>query len=249
MATTPSLWTRRSILTQAGMGASAVVMPRWTWASVPSLPPSMALNYTINGRLSGVNVTANGALTWQRNASHYAAHLSMTALIVFKREQVSNGTLNALTLQPLHFEDRKRHIQVADFDPQRHQVRYGHGTTLDWPEQGQDRVSMLLALGVLLSQALAAGQRSFSLPVSDGTRWSDWRFDIEGKETVSTPSGAWPVWRVQRSDAGAAGQDTTVWLAPNLHNLPVRLRIHEANGDSVDQLLSGHRTLDDLPTT
>jgi len=228
----------------AGLGAG--ILPAWTQAAPNLLAPSIGLDYAISGVRSGVTMSAHGALRWQRNAKAYEAHLSMVAFIVFKREQVSTGELLGPILRPRHFEDRKRRIQVADFSAERGRVRYGSGAERDWPAQGQDRVSMLMALGPLLTQALLAGHSQITLPVSGGDNWSVWQFDIQGRETVSTPSGPWPAWRLERSDAGAAQQATRLWLAPSLHHLPVRLLMREANGDTADQQLSAHRLLDDL---
>ncbi len=206
----------------------------------------MALEYEITGTRNGVNTSASGGLTWQRNDQSYIARLDVTTLLIFKREQISNGLLAPDGLRPLFFEDHKRRIQRADFDPEGKLVRYSNGHHMRWPDDGQDRVSMLITLGRLTQAAMQGGETRFELPVSDGNDWQVWGFDIQGRETVDTPSGPWPAVRLVRDDADTRGQDTQLWLAPSLQWLPVRMLIREANGDLADQTLRAHRRLEPL---
>lgn len=234
--------TRRAAL--GGLAAWAAPMVS---AQTQAWPTSVALDYAIQGTRSGIAMRASGGLTWQRNDRAYLARLHMSAFVVFKREQISSGQLTPTGLQPRVFEDHKRRIQRADFDTNAHVARYSNGHQMDWPVNGQDRVSMLIALGPLAARAQSQGERRVSLPVSDGNDWQTWAFDIDGRETVDTPAGPWPAVRLTRSDADTRGQRTQLWLAPSLQWLPVRLLIREANGDTADQRLQAHRPLPPLP--
>lgn len=210
-------------------------------------PPSMALEYVIDGQRSGMAIRASGGLRWQCNAHRYRAELSMVALVIFRRTQVSSGAIDMGHLEPSRFEDHQRRIQHAEFDAALGRVRYGSGAERDWPAGGQDRVSLLLSLGPLVQAAMARGETRISLPVSDAKNWQLWTYALSSTETVSTPVGPIPAIRLQRTDAHRREQDTEIWLAPSLHMLPVRLRIHEANGDVADQRLKAHTPLPALP--
>lgn len=235
-------WSRRACL--AGLAAT-LLRPAQVRAAT-DWPPSLALDYAIEGRRSGIALSAIGALLWQRSAQHYVAHLSSSAWLIFKRQQISRGRLGAGQLQPHRFEDHRRRIEFADFDPQRGLARYSNGSQLDWPTAGQDRVSMFFSLGAWARQAHTLGERTLSMPISDGNDWQTWSFTLMGEEPINTPSGVWPSVRVQRSDGGQRGQQTVLWLALNLSLLPVRLHITEANGDVLDQRLAAQRTLPPL---
>lgn len=249
MTAAASLLTRRAALAQTTAGACASLLAPRGWTAAPSpWPPSIALDYAISGLRGGIQISARGNLDWRRNTRAYEARLGMVAFIVFKREQLSRGMLTQHGVQPRYFEDRKQRSQVANFDAQRGHVQYGNGAHREWPAHGQDRVSMLMALWPLLQQALAKGEQRITLPVSGAQNWSLWTMDIQGRETITTPSGPWPTWRLARSDSGAAEQKTLLWLAPSLHGLPVRLLVTEPNGDTADQRLNSHKRLDDLPS-
>lgn len=234
--------TRRTWLSLIGACACC---PLTGWARALAWPPSMALDYRIEGLRRGVAISASGALSWQRNEHAYEARLSSVAMIIFKREQISRGHLSPSGLTPHSFEDHRRRVQRADFDPASGIARYSNGSQMDWPANGQDRVSMLLRLGAWARQARPGAE--LELPVSDGNDWQTWAFNLRARETVDTPSGPWPSWHIQRSDAGRRGQSTDLWLATGLGGLPVRLVIAEANGDRIDQRLRHHRTLPPLP--
>ena len=236
--------TRRAWL--ALMGASACA-PKLGSAQALTWPPSMALDYRIDGLRRGMAISASGSLRWQHNADAYEARLSSVAMIIFKREQISRGHLSAQGLTPRAFEDHRRRIQRAEFDPDAGVARYSNGTQMDWPIGGQDRVSMLLHLGAWVRQVRPGAK--LELPVSDGNDWQTWAFTLRARETVDTPSGPWPSWHIQRSDADRRGQHTDLWLATGLGGLPVRLLIVEANGDRIDQRLSQHQPLPALPRT
>ena len=66
-----------------------------------------------------------------------------------------------------------------------------------------------------------------------------WAFDYLGSEELSLPAGLITAWRFERQSHGPGETAVELWLAPELGLLPVRLRLSQDNGDSVDQRLSG----------
>ena len=64
-----------------------------------------------------------------------------------------------------------------------------------------------------------------------------WQFKVDNEETLSLPYGELPSIKLLRTPRRDFDQRIELWLAPSLGYLPVRLRITNANGDFVDQLL------------
>jgi hypothetical protein len=60
---------------------------------------------------------------------------------------------------------------------------------------------------------------------------------VDNEETLNLPYGDLPSVKLLRTPRRDFDQRIELWLAPSLGYLPVRLRITNANGDFVDQLL------------
>jgi hypothetical protein len=101
-------------------------------------------------------------------------------------------------------------------------------------------LSVFLQLSTLVaSQPLhySEGQLlTFSTASTSGTE--SWTFVIEKQETLALPYGAIPALKLSRVLQTPQDQRIEVWLAPQIHDLPVRMLITKPNGDFVDQLLS-----------
>lgn len=194
-------------------------------------PPAIEITYDVAAQSKGFTLQGSGELLWHPKVQSYEAKLSVAAMFFFKRAQISRGTLNAQGLTPLSFEDHKRRIESVRFVPHEKKVYYDNGTQLSWPLDGQDRVSMLVDLGRRAAQAQAQGETRVLIPINDGRRWRQWQFQIHGREMLSTPAGTFSAWRLERIDANRGSQQATLWLAPELAWMPVKLVLHEENGD------------------
>jgi hypothetical protein len=82
----------------------------------------------------------------------------------------------------------------------------------------QDRLSQQLMVRLHLAQ----GMRDMEYPVADGGKIKRYRFQVVGEEPVKTPYGRLRGLKVQRSKGGRA-PDYTIWFAPELDYLPVRI--------------------------
>jgi hypothetical protein len=65
-----------------------------------------------------------------------------------------------------------------------------------------------------------------------------WQFLVEKEEMLQLPFGDISAIKLNRQTRREFDQHIELWFAPTLGYLPVRLRITNANGDMVDQLLS-----------
>ena len=220
-----------------------VVQPAaWALSASPwQPPPSTRLTYDIDLQASGFSLKGTGELDWRLTPDGgYQAKQATSARIFFKRihtEQISEGRVGPAGLSPRRYENRKKNIQVATFDPVRQLATYDNGTRMAWPSDAQDRVSMLIDLGRRTSEATSQGRTQVEVAVSNGRRWKQWAFRVEAREVVQTAQGAFPAWRLVRTDGNRGGQEITLWLAPQLHWLPVKLIIQEAGGEVATQTL------------
>jgi hypothetical protein len=62
-----------------------------------------------------------------------------------------------------------------------------------------------------------------------------WLFTVEGEEELQLPGGKVGTLKLTRNPRLEFDQKVELWLAPGMDYVPVRLRLTQPNGDSVDQ--------------
>jgi len=86
-----------------------------------------------------------------------------------------------------------------------------------------------LVYQLLIMQDVAHGGGAVLVyPVADGGKLKTYRFERTGEETVEVPLGRFATIRLERRYE-KADTHATVWVAPALHHLPVRV-VHHENG-------------------
>jgi len=237
----PAAHTRRQGV-RALVWAASLVLGLWGLPGhAQALPATGEWAYDISGQAKGIPYRASATLSWQREAQRYTAQLTMRALLVGQRSQTSQGTLDAHGLHPLSFIDqgRKERRYTLDWPAQRYSVSPGDATH-PLPLGSQDRLSLFLQLGSVLAQLTAppsVGQ-TWSLPVLGGGGAQTWTFGWQGVETLDLPAGRQTAWRLDRAPREPGDSQISLWFAPALQFVPVRIRVREADGDAVDQRLS-----------
>ncbi len=134
-------------------------------------------------------------------------------------------------------------LQNSSIVPHAYEYRLGNGETrnltrlqFDWPDQrvwtesGGTRWAQEISPGVQdkFSQQLAIrfdlanGRQQVSYQVADGGRLKRYQFRVVGREWIQTPLGRLKCLKVNRSKEGRA-PDFTIWFAPSLDYLPVRI--------------------------
>jgi Protein of unknown function (DUF3108) len=225
----------------AAMAVPAAPPPGDTALVLPpaQLPAAGTLRYQVTGLAKGFNYQAVGILRWQHGAGRYEASFAVSAFLVGSREQRSQGRVDDQGLHPELFSDRSRRERSAQLDPVTGRIRYTHGGERPLQHGTQDRLSVALQLGSLLNarpQAYPTGS-TIRLPVTDTAQVEYWEFAVGSEETLSTVSGDLPVIRLTRQPRRPGDRKVEMWLAPEMSYLPARLRVSEANGDHIDQLL------------
>ena len=155
--------------------------------------------------------------------------------------EISKGIIQGGRITPLiyHYRHKKtdsdhqvdlefnwRALQVINRTPEsRWIMKIDSGT--------QDKFGHQLALML----ALADAKRDISLKVADGGKTKNYRFEYQGKELIHTPAGSYQALKMVRTKDDRPSQ-ASLWLAPEINYLPVRVERKEKDGPFVMKLNS-----------
>ena len=212
-----------------------------TEVSAFKAPDSALLKYQVQGQAKGFNYWASAELNWQQDGKSYDARLEVSAFMQGSRVQMSKGTLGAEGIMPTRFSDKTRSELAAHFQRDKGIISFSANSP-DAPllKGAQDRLSVVLQL----SSLLAADPTRFpmgtmlSFQTVSQREAEVWQFLVEKEELLQLPFGEMGAIKLNRQPRREFDQHIEIWFAPTLGYLPVRLRITNANGDFVDQLLS-----------
>ena len=203
-------------------------------------PHSAHLRYDVKGQASHIGYSAWANLDWQQDGQAYSARLEVGAFLLGSRVQTSVGVLGPEGVMPTHFADKSRSELAAHFQRDKNIISFGANTPDALLIKGaQDRLSVVLQLGALVG----ADRERFpigtmvSVPVASQREVEIWQFVVEKEEWLHLPYGQVLSLKLSRQPRREFDQRIELWLAPSLAYLPARLRITNANGDFVDQLL------------
>jgi len=229
--------------------ASAVDLPPYKRAGSEGLtevsafkaPDSALLKYQVQGQAKGFNYWASAELNWLQDGKDYEARLEVSAFLLGSRVQTSKGTLGAEGIMPTRFGDKTRSELAAHFQRDKGIISFSANSP-DAPllKGAQDRLSVVLQLSSLLAAdptRFPAGTMLSFQTVSQREA-EVWQFLVEKEELLQLPFGEVNAIKLNRKPRREFDQQIEIWFAPTLGYLPVRLRITNANGDFVDQLLS-----------
>jgi hypothetical protein len=128
--------------------------------------------------------------------------------------------------------DSVRRLRL-DFDWPGNRIRVSGGSP-NWTLEAPDGVLDKLVQQLVFSHDLAAGQREVDYRVADGGLLKDYSYRVTGSETLDTALGRLATLRAERSK-NQESPDYTLWLAPTLGHLPVRiLRRHQGSRYRMD---------------
>lgn len=206
-------------------------------------PAPARLFYEVAGQSKGLRYNAEAVLDWRHDGRHYQAMMEISAFLIGSRSQTSSGLLGAEGLEPERFVDRARRERETRFDHETGLVRNGTGG-IDLPmlTGTQDKLSVFLQLALRLGQLTSqpAPGDHWTLPVAASRAIESWTFDWRGTEELDLPAGRLQAWHLERKPQQAGEVGVELWVAPELGYLPVRLRLIQDNGDSIEQRLSRH---------
>lgn len=122
----------------------------------------------------------------------------------------------------LHFDWQHNTVtNTIDGDPWRMEI----------PPNAQDKLVYQLAI----MYDLMNGKKDLDYKIADGGKLKDYAFEIQGEEVLNTALGRLKTVRIQRI---GDKRDTTVWCAPQLSYLPVRLEQQDTDGAELTMQLT-----------
>jgi hypothetical protein len=203
-----------------------------------AVPRSAHLHYKVMAQVKGMDLTGEGELLWRNDGHDYEAKLEVRAPFVRTRTQTSTGQVTAQGLEPLRFADKNRSEQAAHFQRDKGVVSFS-GNRPDAPllAGAQDRLSVMLQLGAMIGGAPRKfpPHTEIAVQTADTQEAQGWTFTVEGMEQLHLPGGNVAALKLIRNPRKEYDQKVELWLAPGMDYVPVRLRLTQPNGDSVDQ--------------
>ncbi|MBN2691738.1 MAG: DUF3108 domain-containing protein, partial [Burkholderiaceae bacterium] len=198
-------------------------------AAAPAWPPSTKLSYTITGYWRG-DLHGSGALVWTVDGDHYEATLSGSALISF--DYRSTGRVDGDWLAPTRYTERvfTREKSIV-FDRASDTLRFSAiPDMLPLLPHVQDSASLFLQLAHRLTTRPGDFHPGATLTfaVARPSGMTNWTFTIAGTDTVPTPVGPLLCWHIVRQATQANELGAQIWLAPQLQNLPVQIRLQQS---------------------
>lgn len=155
---------------------------------------------------------------------------AVASLFAGKRREHSIWSYHHQSLRPISYRYRdakreKKNMEVT-FDWQRgvaDVVAKGRPWKLDLPPHATDKLLYLLTMMHDLHQ----GRTSLEYTLVSRGKLKAYKAQLQGKEELKTELGRLETLRVQRDEK----RKTTIWFAPTLAYLPVRVEHEEKNGD------------------
>ncbi|MGE8319380.1 MAG: DUF3108 domain-containing protein [Comamonas sp.] len=201
------------------------------------VPPPLELKFEAKGSAKRFNYSASASLQWKTDGKQYQARQEVSAFLIGSRAQTSTGRIDLNGLVPQRFGDQARRERVAQFDAGPGRVAFSNGNPDSAVTPGvQDRLSIFIQLAAMFA---AAPERyppgtAISINIVSASRASVWTLVVDGPETLDLPAGRRETIRLTRQPQPGDDQKAQLWLAPDLHYLPVRIHLSQPDGDFAD---------------
>ncbi|WP_304351767.1 DUF3108 domain-containing protein [Comamonas testosteroni] len=203
-----------------------------------TLPNSATLEFNASGQVKGFQYSADAQLRWQHDGQYYQARQSISMFLLGERAQTSEGLITPKGLQPLNFSDKGRKTQSAAFDVSSGKAHFSGGQTDAAIGDGvQDRLSVFLQLSALIAAAPEKYPPGtlIELTTSSARSAVRWQFRVGASEALELPFGSVMALRLDKLPGkSSSDQHGSVWLAPSMQYLPVRIKLTQGQDDFVD---------------
>lgn len=233
----------------ASTGMAVPEAPAPPAATVASEPAKVGLGWPRQGRIrfevtrgEGEQAMLVGQSThsWRHDGGTYALQtvtetVGLAALFRPVRVvQTSEGLLGADGIVPQEFrvERSGRTAERARFDWE------GMKLTLYSGERVRREAALAAGAQDILSQiyqiGLVEAASRVELMIATGKRYGRYAYEAVGEENIETRFGALRTWHL-KTPALPGEQGMELWLAPDHHNLPLRIRFTDRKGDVYEQ--------------
>lgn len=209
-------------------------------------PPAASMQFDVIGKVKGIPYQTRAQLQWRPQGQRYEASQELQIPVIGSRRQSSIGAITKQGLQPEIFLDRSRKEHSTTLDAAARTIRFSrNGSTLPWEAGIQDRISVFFQVAGWMAaapQRYPAGTQIRVQTVSS-SRLATWTFTVQQTETLQLRAGTLAAVRLQHVSDSPHDDDlqSSLWLAPSLGYLPVRIHLSEDAGrDELDLKLVSH---------
>ncbi len=154
--------------------------------------------------------------------------------------QTSEGMVDEGGLVPLRYVERRgdRSPREASLPPGEARVRFGDGRAVPAPFGTQDRLSILLQIGLTMVSAPGAPAGTvLQWPLLASSRVEASRWRVEGEEALEIGEKTVVTTRLRKlGEPGQSDASIDVWFAQGGDPWPIRLRFSESGGRTLDQV-------------
>lgn len=205
-------------------------------------PPRAAeLLFDSQGRRGAVEFKLPSTLYWRQDGRLYEIDWTLYGPAIGERTWRSTGLLTPQGLAPVQAELRTPAAQTTRFDYAGQQLQFVERQSAAPLSAGvQDPIGVVFQLASLLAadpQRYPIGT-AITLPAALPDRAGTWRFVVESEEELTALDGkAVPTVHLSRVVTHGDDDRVELWLGRTLDHLPVRMRVTEPNGDSVEHQL------------
>lgn len=212
--------------------------------SAPEVPlPPFDAEYSLqrNGVIMGTSTRSLSAA--QDGIFIYSSTTQATGIVAwFVKDRIdehSKWTFDGKHIRPLEYVynrsggSKTRQVKLS-FDWQHHTVTNsidGDPWRMEIPPDAQDKLVYQLAI----MYDLLNGKKNLEYKIADGGKLKDYTFEIVGEEVLNTALGRLKTVRLQRI---GDKRDSTVWCAPQLSYLPVRLEQQDTDGSELSMYIN-----------
>ena len=160
-------------------------------------------------------------------------------------EEYSKWTYHGTQIRPLEYSSRrvggksdKRSTMRFDWE---HNILIGDSNGRAWRLPLPPDVSDKLVYQLAIMRDLQTGKKPLQYTIADDGNLKDYKFEVLGEEALATELGRLHTIKIRRVNDK---RNTTVWCAPKLRYLPVRLDQTEKDGSELSMQI---RSVKDSP--
>lgn len=202
------------------------------------VPRAAELSYRTRGHIGGQPFEVPTTLHWRQDGQWYEIRWGLYSPRVGEQTRYAVGLLSPQGLLPLRAELRTPELRDMRLDYARQRIHLSASDTeVPLAAGTQDRLGVLIQLGARIAgdpERYPPGQ-TIELPAVRPTGIGRWRFVVEADETLEALKGQnLPTVRLVHEAQDDQDVRIELWLGRTLDYLPVRLRITEAGGDTVE---------------
>ena len=207
-------------------------------------PPSAELKFSMQ-QLRGLwSETGIGVIRWTNRGAYYNILVALQVPESDIQHFASDGVFDHQGISPLSYLESRNDKAEAktQFHRERNTISFSTSTE-SHPRLGgeQDTASVIWQLAGIGRRDAKAFKTDvdFQMFVAGASKADVWLIRVIGLEDIETPLGKIQAWHLVRAaPAGSKEQSLDLWLAPEKEWYPVKLRYTEANGDTLDLLIS-----------